>query len=162
MSALETVQSQLASVRAAIDQIKGREQAVDASGAKLTRADLVTLYGRERELIGRVPRTRSAAVDVAVRGDTLAATVALNDTVYLFTIDAYALEKQPCRRGTFGMYGANRPRICRKIRMHVTSGCFRFRECQRSFGRPTVRCMSSTSTFRDQIRNGVLSIWARA
>lgn len=37
----------------------------------------------------------SGAVDVAVRGDTVAATIALSDTVYLFTTAGRALEKLP-------------------------------------------------------------------
>jgi hypothetical protein len=37
----------------------------------------------------------SGAVDVAVRGDTVATTIALSDTVYLFTTGGRALEKLP-------------------------------------------------------------------
>lgn len=37
----------------------------------------------------------SGSVDVAVRGDTVATTIALSDTVYLFTTDGRALDKLP-------------------------------------------------------------------
>jgi len=58
---------QLASVRAAIASIESGGQAMGSGGRNLTRADLSTLYARERELMARLA-TETAADAAATAG----------------------------------------------------------------------------------------------
>lgn len=53
---IESYETQLQRVQAAIAAIESGAQRVDYEGRSVTRADLATLYARERELRGKVAR----------------------------------------------------------------------------------------------------------
>lgn len=53
--------TQLASVRAAIAKIEAGAQSITHDGRSLTKANLATLYARERELMARLASENAAA-----------------------------------------------------------------------------------------------------
>lgn len=54
MADVDTYTAQLVSVRAAIAAIEGGAQDYSMGGARVTKADLATLYKRESELEGKI------------------------------------------------------------------------------------------------------------
>ena len=61
--ALASTQTQLETVQTAIAAIEGGAQSYSISGRSLTRADLPSLYKRERELLSRLEAEGSSLVN---------------------------------------------------------------------------------------------------
>ena len=67
MTTLETLQSQLESVQDAIARIETTGQAYGRDGNSLNRADLKTLYDRERYLESKIAKAQRSAGGMRVR-----------------------------------------------------------------------------------------------
>ena len=60
-----TLAQQLASVQAAIEAIESGAQTATCDGQTLTKADLITLYSREYNLLNRIDRADRGRITVA-------------------------------------------------------------------------------------------------
>ena len=62
---MATLAEQLASVQEAIEVIESGAQSITNDGQALTRADLRTLYAREKDLLSRINRGDRGRITVA-------------------------------------------------------------------------------------------------